>query len=96
MTSVLGTVLVSGRTADEGLAGLSDSLVYSAMVVYAVALVAFAVDLAGGRRGRSAEPATATAATASWGQRATQRPMGETTPDGAVAASWAQPAKLTQ
>ncbi len=48
---VLPAVLVTGRAADEGLAGISDALVYSAMAVYAVSLVAYAIDL-GARRAR--------------------------------------------
>ncbi|MFC3689171.1 c-type cytochrome biogenesis protein CcsB [Aquipuribacter hungaricus] len=45
---------IGGTPADPALAGISDGLVYSAMAAYAVALVAFAVDLAGGRRTRGA------------------------------------------
>jgi len=50
-TAVLPLVGIGGTPADPTLAGISDGLVYSAMAAYAVALVAFAVDLAGGRRG---------------------------------------------
>jgi cytochrome c-type biogenesis protein CcsB len=42
---------------DEQLAQLSNTLIYSAMVAYMIALVAFAVDLSG--RGRTAVPAAA-------------------------------------
>ena len=50
-TAVLPLVGIGGTPADPALAGISDGLVYSTMAAYAVALVAFAVDLAGGRRG---------------------------------------------
>ncbi|WP_380169117.1 c-type cytochrome biogenesis protein CcsB [Jannaschia sp. R86511] len=51
---VLPAVLVTGRAADEGLAGISDALVYSAMAVYTASLVAYALDL-GARRARPRE-----------------------------------------
>ena len=53
--TVLPLVGIGGTAADPTLAGISDGLVYSAMAAYAVALVAFAVDLAGGRRGAPGE-----------------------------------------
>jgi cytochrome c-type biogenesis protein CcsB len=46
----LPALLGSAGVVDEGLAGTSDALTYSAMAVYAAALVAYAVDLAGSRR----------------------------------------------
>ena len=59
LTALAGVAMVGigGAPADATLAGISDGLVYSAMAVYAVALVAFAVDLAGGRRATRDEPA---------------------------------------
>lgn len=47
---LLPEALIRGRAADPLLAGASDALVYGAMAAYAVALVAFAVDLSGARR----------------------------------------------
>jgi cytochrome c-type biogenesis protein CcsB len=54
--------LVTGTPADEGLAGISDALTYSTMAVYALALVAFAIDLAGARRGPASQRAMVPAA----------------------------------
>jgi cytochrome c-type biogenesis protein CcsB len=54
--------LVTGTTADENLAGISDALTYSTMAVYAVALVFFAIDLAGTRRAPAAQRAMVPAA----------------------------------
>lgn len=51
---------VTGTAVDEAMAGASDAFVLATMVVYGVALIAFAIDLAGGRRERPAvrqEPA---------------------------------------
>ena len=42
-------VLAAVPTVDEGIAGIGDALVFSAMAVYTLAMLAYAVDLSGGR-----------------------------------------------
>src|SRR5688572_13400794 len=57
---------LAGVPADLALAEVSEALVFSAIAAYAVALIAFAIDLAGGGRTATAdEPALVAASSAS-------------------------------
>ncbi len=87
--SALPLVGIGGTPADPTLAGISDGLVYSAMAAYAVALVAFAVDLSGGRRAASRQAelvgSGATGAVGSTGSSGSRGSVTTVDPSGAPA-----------
>ena len=55
--------LAAVPTVDEGVAGISDALVFSAMAVYTLAMLAYAVDLSGGRARTAPERSLVAAST---------------------------------